>query len=322
VAWRVRADENKDTPLPPETPQGKNPPAGAIIDYHLARAANGAVTLSIYDHDGHLVRRYSSQDKPAHLDAFRYFPKGWLRPGAPLSAAAGPHRFVWDLRYSRPQAIKYGYSIAATWDSDTPVTPEGPLVLPGTYRVVLRVDGKAYRAPLTVRADPREHVSSAALAAALDFSRQLGLSLQRIHGTYTQVHAVREQLDALRGKLAGDPARQGLLDAVGQLEKATAPLVSGSNHEGTRNLRGMSDVLAGIAQDVTGADRAPTDGQRAVLAMYRRDYTAAARTWSRLRRTQLTHLNARLHQVGLARVAVPAADPSAMQHAREDHGRP
>ena len=88
-----------------------------------------------------------------------------------------------------------------------------------------------------------------------------------------QVHAVREQLDALRGKLAGDPARQGLLDAVGQLEKATAPLVTGSNGEHTRNLRGMSDVLAGIATDVAGADRAPTDGQRAVLAMYRRDYS-------------------------------------------------
>ena len=36
-------------PVAAGNPAGKNPPAGAIIDYHLAHAANGAVTLAIHD---------------------------------------------------------------------------------------------------------------------------------------------------------------------------------------------------------------------------------------------------------------------------------
>ncbi len=321
-AWRVRADENRDTPLPPETPVGKNPPAGAIIDYHLAHAALGPVTLEIRDARGRLVRRYSSQDKSEHLDATRYFPKGWLRPGAPLSAKAGPHRFVWDLRYSRPQAIKYGYSIAATWDSDTPVKPEGPLVLPGRYEVVLHADGREYRAPLTVKLDPREHVSRAALASALAFSQQLGRSLQRIRGTYRQVHAVREQLDTLRGKLAGGDAHAGLLSAVDKLESETAPLVSGSNGEHTRNLRGMSDVLAGMATDVAGADRAPTKGQRSALAVYRHNFQAARHDWEKLRDHALADLDRSLRRAGMQTIRVPEADATGMDPDMDDEAHP
>ncbi len=311
VAYRVRADENKDTPLPPETPQGQNPPAGAIFDYHLARDAHGPVTLSIYDAEGRLVRRYSSADKPAHLDAVRYFQKGWLRPGLPLSAKAGPHRFVWDLRYVRPAAVQYGYSIAAVWDSDTPVTPEGPLVLPGRYEAVLRVGGRDYRAPLTVRMDPREHVPRAVLAEALAFSQDVGHTLARIAADYRQVKAVRAELAAVDRQLAAHPEQAALRQAVQDLERRTRPLIQGSNGERTRNLRGMSDVLAGIATDVTGADRAPTKGQRQVLALYRRNLDAAEQIWQAIRTHALPSLNHRLQASGLP--AIRPAEGSASQ---------
>src|ERR1035438_7411150 len=35
TATRVRWDNFQDTPYPPETPAGKNPPDGAILDYFL-----------------------------------------------------------------------------------------------------------------------------------------------------------------------------------------------------------------------------------------------------------------------------------------------
>src|SRR5262249_47241189 len=35
AAIRLRKSENRDTPLPPETPAGTNPPTGAVIDYVL-----------------------------------------------------------------------------------------------------------------------------------------------------------------------------------------------------------------------------------------------------------------------------------------------
>src|SRR5579859_798513 len=56
-AVRLHRDRNPDTPLPPETPAGQNPPDGAILDYVLAKNANGPVTLEILDGAGKLVRK-------------------------------------------------------------------------------------------------------------------------------------------------------------------------------------------------------------------------------------------------------------------------
>ena len=308
-AVRVRADENKDTPLPPETPLGKNPPAGAVIDYYLAAAAKGPVTLDILDGKGQLVRHFSSADRPAKLDADRYFAKGWLRPGVPLSAAAGAHRFVWNLRYPRPQALKYGYSIAATWDSDTPVTPEGPLALPGDYQLVLHVDGKSYRAPLRLTMDPRVHADPAALAAGLAFSRDIGATLQRVWQGYAEIQAVRKQLDAreqtLGRKADTGAVHQALLAAVDALRRQTEPLVSGSG-EATTNLRAINDTLTGIATDVEGADSAPTDGQRQAYAEYQANTDKALQQWRTIRAVDLPRFNQQLLAAGLKAVSVPA----------------
>ncbi len=46
-ALRVRWNTNTDTPLPPDTPAGQNPPDGAIFNYYLKSAAQGPVILEI-----------------------------------------------------------------------------------------------------------------------------------------------------------------------------------------------------------------------------------------------------------------------------------
>ena len=157
--WRLRNDENRDTPWPPSTPLGQNPPAGAIIDYWLKDNAHGPVTLTISDSEGNIVKQFSSDEKVKKLPAHRYFEKGWLAKTKHLYSTAGMHRFVWNLRYPRPSALQYRYSIAAIWTDGTPVVPEGPLVLPGRYTVSLRVNGKTYSRPLIIKLDPRVHVS-------------------------------------------------------------------------------------------------------------------------------------------------------------------
>src|SRR5262249_13409468 len=67
-AYRIRRSTNTDTPLPVDEPAGENPPDGAVIDYFLAKPAAGVVSLEIFDAQGRLVRRYSSQDRPERSD--------------------------------------------------------------------------------------------------------------------------------------------------------------------------------------------------------------------------------------------------------------
>src|SRR6185369_2359164 len=129
-AVRLRSTENRDTPWPPETPLGENPPTGAVLDYWLSEPARGAVTIEISDSAGALVRRFTSSDAPESLPARRYFEAAWTQAPRALATSAGMHRFVWDLRYPRPPAPSYSYTIAAVRTAGTPVEPTGPFVLP------------------------------------------------------------------------------------------------------------------------------------------------------------------------------------------------
>src|SRR5262245_41744879 len=88
-AVRLRTRENRDTPPPPETPLGQNPPTGAVFDYWIAARPRGAVSLTIMDPDGRLVRRFASDDPPESLRTDVYFDKAWLRAPDRLGTGAG-----------------------------------------------------------------------------------------------------------------------------------------------------------------------------------------------------------------------------------------
>ncbi|MDB5480663.1 MAG: hypothetical protein JWO83_1716 [Caulobacteraceae bacterium] len=175
-AVRVRANVNRDTPISPEEPGGRNPSAGAVIDYWLPSPAKGPITLDIVDASGALVQRLTSEP-PARRRAEVYFAPDWLRPTPPLATSAGLHRTVWNLRWSRPPAIAFDYSISTAAGADTPASPQGPLALPGDYTAVLSVDGVRSRAPLRLVQDPRSRVGPADLAASLEFSQAIAADL-------------------------------------------------------------------------------------------------------------------------------------------------
>jgi hypothetical protein len=171
-AIRVRSNQYRDTPLPPEVPFARNPPPGAVLDYVLGNPAK-AVRLEILDAKGALVRAFASGDPPETLNARRYFTDLYVHPPAPPSTAAGHHRFVWDLRYPRPRSERYEYMISAVAGENTPAEPRGPLALPGRYTVRLTVDGAVHEQPLVLEMDPRVQVEPAALEAQRSLQQKL-----------------------------------------------------------------------------------------------------------------------------------------------------
>jgi photosystem II stability/assembly factor-like uncharacterized protein len=170
-ATRFRWNKNTDTPLPQEEPAGQNPPDGAILNYWLKGDAR-SVSIEVFDAANQLVRRYSSADPPEQMLDGTNVPPYWVRPPQLLSKSAGLHRFVWDLHYPPPSGVNFSYPIAATY-MNTARVPAGPWVVPGTYTVVLNVDGGTYRQPLTVRMDPRVKTPLLALKQQFDLSKAL-----------------------------------------------------------------------------------------------------------------------------------------------------
>ncbi len=296
VAWRVHPNNNKDTPLPPETPAGRNPPAGAVIDYWLGEDTKGPVTLEIYNFKGELVRRFSSDETPPHIRADRYFAEEWLQPPPRLSAAPGMHRFVWNLRYERPRAISYDYSIAAVFGEDTPTTVEGPFVLPGIYSIVLTADAESYRAPLVVQLDPRVHTSSADLRALLAFSQSLDGALERASSAYQEEKTAHEELEALARRLTVH-GEHSLLRTVEKLRDATA------EHGDERDFVKISGRISAIDADAESADTAPTAADHEVFDQEARALDQAVRAWQESQ-AAIRKLNTALRRAHLPAIAL------------------
>jgi hypothetical protein len=141
------------TPQPRDEPLAENRPYGALIDYYLKSNAPGPVTLDILDPAGDVVRSFSSGERPAPVDPDTLNVPAFWRPAPPArSAAAGHHRWVWDLRGPTPPKPQPGPPGAAFYE-DGP--RRAPLVLPGQYTVRLTVGGRSMSQPLVVRLDPR-----------------------------------------------------------------------------------------------------------------------------------------------------------------------
>jgi len=142
------------TPQPRDEPLAENRPYGALIDYYLKAGATGPVTLEILGPAGDLVRRYSSEDRATPVDPNTLnIPAFWRPTPEPLSAAAGMHRWVWDLRPTPPAG---GRGRGAGAGGGGGGFGRGRAIsLPGTYTVRLTVDGRSYTQPLVVRREPR-----------------------------------------------------------------------------------------------------------------------------------------------------------------------
>jgi len=206
VAYRLRRNQNTDTPLPPEVPAGQNPPDGAMIDYYLAADAPGPVTLEITSASHNVVRRYSSADPPEPYDEKSInVPMYWARPPRTLAASKGMHRFVWDLRYPRPGAVQRDFPISAIIH-DTPLEPLGVLAVPGTYTVTLTVDGKTFTQPISVKMDPRATITPLGLTQQFTLATKLVDLMDKTYAAAIslepQAARRREDLEALNGDLS------------------------------------------------------------------------------------------------------------------------
>ena len=265
-AIRTRWDVNQDTPLPPETPAGKNPPDGAILDFYLKSAPSGEMKLAIYDSGNNLVREYSSVAPPEDKTP-KNAPDYWFAPPAVLSKNAGHNRFVWDMRYPAPKALRYSYygnpldyieytladhSIPGETPHDQPF---GPLVVPGQYTAVLTVNGQKYRQPLSVTLDPRVKVSQADLQAQLNAEKSISAQMSATYDAVNELKKLGAQVKERESALIGNPQAQSTLDQLKQLDKTIDDMVNGAAP--AFGLGSLNRELARLATQIESGDAKP-----------------------------------------------------------------
>ena len=317
-ATAVRAPRSlyTDTPVPPDEPLADNPPDGAVIDYYLAQPAKDRVALEIRDARGQLVRRYTSTDPPdvaAPQLAQQLIPSYWVRPHQTLGTTTGGHRWVWDLRAERPLATSYSYPISAA-PHDTPRTPLGAGVMPGTYSVALIVDGKALTAALEVVLDPRIALPAAALAQQHQLATRLDDLITRSSRLVLQAQSVIDQL----GKLTGKPE-----PLAGQIAAVTAKVNEvmsgpkgppGPGRTRPPSLGGVNGKLTNLGKMVD-VDARPTAAQVAETARAEKELAQLSAAWNAVKTGELTQLSTALTAAGL-----PAVRPEAEPETKQDDG--
>jgi photosystem II stability/assembly factor-like uncharacterized protein len=305
AAVRVRWDNNRDTPLPPEVPTGQNPPDGAIIDYYLPTAAMGRMTLSFRDAQGSVVREFTNVPPPVG-QAMPNVPDYWFKPPEALDTSAGMHRFVWDLRYETPPSLSYGAdgnpATSVSYGIIAPAIigrsprqqPVGSLVLPGTYQVRLTVGGETFTRDLVVRNDPRSQATPEDLGAQLEVERDLAAGISASHDGIEQIRLLRQAAAARVEVQGATPAAKA---AVASFDRAAVAAIASF-------AGGRASVQHLAALEF--ADLKPTESTLAAVAESCGKADEALGRFRQLVQQDLATLNAALSAAGLAAVPAPA----------------
>jgi len=292
LAYRVDNDVFLGTPLPPEEPQAKNPPDGAIIDYFLKSAAEKA-TLDILDSNDQVIRHYSSRTKPPkHLVlpiAERWFPEPIL-----LEANAGSHRFVWDLR-----AASSGASDAED-ASDEPTAPKGPRVPAGIYQAKLTVDGgQTFTQKFEVKMDPRCTATPAELAEQYELGREIYATTMLSRKAEAEIASVKKELQAVHTAKNTNPE---LMARVSAFEAAMSNVTETDKKSNQLGLDAANSGVAAVLRVVESGDRAIPAQTAELYNQVKQAFEARAAEWQKLKTTQLPALNQELEKAGLPQV--------------------
>ena len=205
-----------DDPAAPEYPS-----PGATIDYYLAEAPEGALTLDILDGKGDVIQRFSSEEGGRTSEATQRMraPEVVTSGTVRLPKEAGMHRFRWDLAYPGP------------W-TEGGDGGGGPLAAPGTYRVRLSVGDTSLVQSLRLRIDPRvaeDGVTVADLKAQLDLNLQIRDAISEARKASAKMQTAEKETEkALEKGEITDAEAQDVRERVGDLKTTLVTSEAGS----------------------------------------------------------------------------------------------
>jgi photosystem II stability/assembly factor-like uncharacterized protein len=201
---------------------GANPPTGLALQYYLKDVPKGKVELSILDGDGEVVRTFSSKPQPEGDDATAKAGEGEepstssedteTTSAQVLPAKSGVNRFVWDLRYEGAKTIE-GQELS-DWEK-----PQGPLVLPGSYTVQLKVGDTTVTQQVEIVPDPRISVSQEDLQAQRDLLLKIRDRLSDTSNAVNRLRRIRTQVEEWEKRVKGSDNGEAIGSAAKSLKE-------------------------------------------------------------------------------------------------------
>lgn len=274
-------------------PTGQNPPAGAIVYYWL-KQPNQLVTIEFVDPAGKVIRSFTSAQSPqAARDSLRRAARAdsLKRAGIPDSAQrsearseeapeegprrapppprvsnqAGLNTFAWNLRY--PDASTFQNLIM--WAAGT----QGPVAVPGTYTVRIRVNGVTESQSFKIVKDPRSKATQADLDAQFAFLIKVRDETSRANDAVKLVRNVRAQIADRMAKLpenkrgAFEVQANGLNSLLTPAENAIYQTQNRSGQDPLNYPIRLNNKIAALAGVASSADARPTSQTLEVFSL-------------------------------------------------------
>jgi photosystem II stability/assembly factor-like uncharacterized protein len=173
---------------------GANPSTGAVIYYQLPDSIK-SIAIEVKDQAGQMVRSFSNKPKSSNSNnSFRNEPV--------LSTKKGLNRFAWNLRGQGMPTIDNVY-IEGSYS--------GRKIVPGTYTVLLKVDGVELTTALQLHADPRTNSTAAEYAAQDELLAKLEKEVTDIHVAVTRMRGLTKQINDMVKLVENDNSKSEMV---------------------------------------------------------------------------------------------------------------
>jgi hypothetical protein len=282
-AYRFRSVEGP-AGVPNDPSAGDNPPYGASLNYFLKSEPKEEVSLRILDENGRTVRTLKTETKEDLEPDF--YSDEEAKPFK-MPKEAGINRVWWDLRYDKTRMIKLRTEVLGH-DHVKP-GPEGwrrlpggsrssgPLVPPGTYKVILSAGAKEFTQTLLVRKDPHSAGSEDDIQKQTETLLGIYEDIDSVAEMINRIEWVRKQIGDLKAVLREGREAEPILKAGEELDKKLRevegfffPLDRTGSGDDLRFPDKFYAKLHFLAYDISKSDFPPTDQQLEVKEMFER----------------------------------------------------
>ncbi|MEM8567449.1 MAG: glycosyl hydrolase [Bacteroidota bacterium] len=178
-SYRIRGGAGRDSKT-----VGKNHPGGVMVHYYLKDTAKtDTLRMEILEPEGTLIKAFSTapskKDKEGKIE---------VKPGL--------NRLVWNMRYNGAE----GFDGMILWWASL----NGPMALPGDYKVKMTYKGTTQEQSFKILKDPRSGSSELDLKAQFDFLNEVIAKLSETNKSIKKIREARDQIKTVTSRLKED----------------------------------------------------------------------------------------------------------------------
>ena len=178
---------------------GTNHAGGVAVNYFIKKEnKKDTIALSFYDANNHLIKKYSTKPDKENKEEI-------------LKTEEGNNVFNWNMMHTGAESVK---GMILWWAS-----LNGPMALPGTYKVELSVNDQKKNQTFNILRNPVSEVTESEMKAQFDFINDINTKMTEIHKALKNVKKVKGQVGLLKESISDRLKYKDLLDFADSLVK-------------------------------------------------------------------------------------------------------